>query len=188
MAVVFMTDREKWRAVAESDAGYDGVFFYGVASTGIFCRPSCRSKMPLPENVSFFDAAAEAEQAGFRPCKRCRPDLFAYAPVREIAETAKAAVDAHFRDAPVLRASLDALGVSRHRLDTVFKAQYGVTVIEYLRDTRVREAKTLLAETGATAADIAYSAGFESLSAFYRHFRRQTGTSPAQYRRIQAER
>jgi methylphosphotriester-DNA--protein-cysteine methyltransferase len=68
-------DLQKWNAVQKGDPTFDGVFFYGVRSTGIYCRPSCRSKMPLRKNVEFFDSAEKAEERGFRPCKRCKPDL-----------------------------------------------------------------------------------------------------------------
>lgn len=70
-----MTDRQRWQAVLDNDRRYDGTFFYGVASTGIFCRPSCPSRPPRRDRVRFFPTADAALAAGFRPCKRCRPDL-----------------------------------------------------------------------------------------------------------------
>ena len=75
-----------YEALEQRNADYDGLFFYGVKSTGIFCRPSCPSKVPKRENVVFFKTAADAMQAGFRPCKRCRSDLLAYHPMEEIAK------------------------------------------------------------------------------------------------------
>ena len=85
-----LTDNEKWDAVVHCDPTYDGQFFYGVKTTGIFCRPSCKSKTPLRENVEFFDEAAVASARGMRPCKRCRPDLLDYAPTRELLSKIKA--------------------------------------------------------------------------------------------------
>ena len=84
-----MTEDEMYEAVITNDANYDGLFFYAVKSTGIFCRPSCRSKKPLRENVCYFSYAGEAMKAGFRPCKRCRSDLLSYHPMEEIAGMVK---------------------------------------------------------------------------------------------------
>ncbi|SDM14084.1 Metal binding domain of Ada [Dendrosporobacter quercicolus] len=83
------TDDEKWEAVRQSDPGYDGVFFYGITTTGIFCRPSCRSRLPLRNNVQFFDSIEQAYAWGLRPCKRCRPDLPEYRPNRDLMEESK---------------------------------------------------------------------------------------------------
>ena len=80
-----MTEQEMWEAVQRSDASYDGLFFYAVKTTGIFCRPSCKSKPPKRENLCYFASGEEARAAGFRPCKRCRSDLLEYQPMREIA-------------------------------------------------------------------------------------------------------
>ena len=79
-----MTEPEMWEAVQRSDASYDGLFFYAVKTTGIFCRPSCKSKPPKRENLCYFASGEEARAAGFRPCKRCRSDLLEYQPMREI--------------------------------------------------------------------------------------------------------
>ncbi len=81
-----MTKQEMWEAVKNSDANYDGLFFYGVKTTGIFCRPSCQSKVPKQENILYFRSSEEARKAGFRPCKRCRSDLLEYQPMHEIAD------------------------------------------------------------------------------------------------------
>ena len=78
-----------WNAVCNSDENYDGLFFYAVKTTGIFCRPSCKSKIPKKENICYFTSAEDAEKAGFRPCKRCRSDLLAYEPMSEIAVEVK---------------------------------------------------------------------------------------------------
>ena len=88
-----MTEPEMWEAVQRSDASYDGLFFYAVKTTGIFCRPSCKSKPPKRENLCYFASGEEARAAGFRPCKRCRSDLLEYQPMREIAAEIKARLD-----------------------------------------------------------------------------------------------
>lgn len=79
-----MTDRQRWQAVLDNDRRYDGAFFYGVASTGIFCRPSCPSRPPRRDRVRFFPTADAALAAGFRPCKRCRPDLTDFSPAKTL--------------------------------------------------------------------------------------------------------
>lgn len=178
-----MTLKEKWNAVKQNDETCDGMFFYAVKTTGIFCRPSCKSRLPKRDNVEFFDTSDEALEAGYRPCKRCRPDLLEYKPVKEVAEKAKQLIDNFFAAKHELDEEIRRLGVTQHRMIRIFKEQYGVTPSEYMNELRIHEAKSRLAATGESIIDIAYSVGFNSLSAFYRLFRRMTGVSPANYRK-----
>ena len=85
-----------WQALLDCDPSYDGQFFYAVKTVGAYCRPSCKSRAPLRKNVLYFQTAAEAEQAGLRPCKRCRPDLEKYNPAARLAGQAKKLIDGHF--------------------------------------------------------------------------------------------
>ncbi len=177
-----MTENEKWNAVLSNDVKADGLFYYAVRSTGIFCRPSCSSREPVRENVEFFDSPSEAQAAGFRPCKRCRSDLADYQPMRDIAEAARLVLEASFAGgscAPALRQ----LGVSRHRLAEIFLTVYGVTPSEYMAGLRLARAERLLSTTGDPIIDIAYATGFGGLSSFYRFFKGRTGLSPAAYRK-----
>ncbi|MDX9871879.1 MAG: Ada metal-binding domain-containing protein [Clostridia bacterium] len=178
-----MTQEEMWKAISENDASYDGMFFYAVKSTGIYCRPSCKSKRPKRENVCFFDTAEQARAAGFRPCKRCRSDLLEYRPMKEIAEKVKRLLDDSFCRSCELNQELRQLGVSQRRMVEIFKEAYGVTLFEYMNNLRLEEAKRLLADTADEIIDIAYSIGFGGLSSFYRFFKNSTGLSPAAYRR-----
>lgn len=178
-----MTDRQRWQAVLDNDRRYDGAFFYGVASTGIFCRPSCPSRPPRRDRVRFFPTADAALAAGFRPCKRCRPDLTDFSPGQDVAAEAMALLHRHFRDQAALSAALNGLGLSRRRLAALFQAAYGTTLHGCLGTLRVTEACRLLRETDQPVAQIAGEAGFDSLSAFYRAFRSGTGQSPLAYRR-----
>ncbi len=178
-----MTLDEMWRAVCENDSAFDGVFFYAVNSTGIFCRPSCKSKVPKRENVRFFETSAQARAAGFRPCKRCRSDLADYQPMHEIAEKARALIEASFSNGRDCAAGLGQLGVSRHRLAEIFLAVHGVTPSEYAAGLRLKIAKQLLLDTGTPIVDIAYATGFGGLSSFYRFFKGRTGFSPAAFRK-----
>lgn len=178
-----MTQDEMWRAVCENDAAFDGVFFYAVESTGIFCRPSCKSKKPKRQNVRFFNSAQQARAAGFRPCKRCRSDLAEYQPMRDMAERARCVIEAAFDGSHDCAADLRQLGLSRHRLAEIFVAVYGVTPSEHLAELRLSRATQLLAGTDAPIVDVAYAAGFGGLSSFYRFFKGRTGLSPAAYRK-----
>lgn len=178
-----MTEAARWRAVAENDSRFDGVFVYAVPSTGIFCRPSCPSRLPRRETVRYFQSSELALQAGFRPCKRCRPDLLTYDPGRETAEEAAAILVRYSRDQEALEQALDNLGISRRRLGALFRIRFGTTISAYLTDLRVADACRQLRETPFSVGQIAVEVGFGSLSAFYRSFREQTGCAPADYRR-----
>jgi AraC family transcriptional regulator of adaptative response / methylphosphotriester-DNA alkyltransferase methyltransferase len=177
-----MTDDQKWQAVLTNDKQYDGLFFYGVRSTKIFCRPSCKSKPPLRKNVLYFDNLKQAGQAGFRPCKRCRPDLLEYQPVKEIADRVKLLIDNNFTRKKHLAENMGRIGVTCHRMVTIFKEYYHVTPKKYYDALRIEEAKRKLLETNDTIIDIAYGAGFQSLSAFYKFFRKNAGSPPSKYR------
>lgn len=177
-----MTEEEKWKAWTNKDESYDGLFFSAVKTTGIFCRPSCPSK-PHRKNVIFFDTADEAMKAGFRPCKRCRPDLIKYRPLKELAETTKKLIDSHYTDKKMLHEKLSGLGVTQHRMIEIFKKEYALTINEYINSLRLDNAKTKLKDTDEPIIHIAYSVGFNSLSAFYRFFRKYTGTTPKDFRK-----
>jgi AraC family transcriptional regulator of adaptative response/methylated-DNA-[protein]-cysteine methyltransferase len=178
-----MTDAEKWDLVHRGDEAADGAFFYAVKSTGVFCKPSCRSKKPSRQNVLFFDRAEDALNAGFRPCKRCRPDLDTYAPEEEMVEQAKVALRRNLADRRQAQRALNALGLTRHRLDQVFRARTGVSPAEYLNQLRLDEASTALRTTDQTTLEIAHSLGFESPSAFAAFFKKHTGIAPRDFRR-----
>ena len=181
-----MTVDQKWQAVLTNDEQYDGLFFYGVRSTKIFCRPSCKSKPPLKKNILYFENTIEAAQAGHRPCKRCRPDLLDYQPIKEIAEKVKSVLDSHVTRRKELAEKLGQIGVTRHRMTHIFKAYYNVTPKKYYDNLRIEEAKKKLSETGETIVDIAHSVGFQSLSAFYAFFQKNTHSPPSKYRKEQS--
>ena len=181
-----MTEQEKWSAAARNDAAMDGLFYYAVKSTGIFCRPSCKSRRPSRENVLFFDTAEEAMAAGFRPCKRCRPELATYQPLQEIAREAKSLIERYPFDKQRLAEELGRLDVSGRRLAQLYQQQYGMTPNAYADKLRIQAAKERLCksvESGESVTDVAYSLGFESLSAFFGFFRRHTGRTPGEFRK-----
>lgn len=178
-----MTQEEMWKAVKDNDESYDGIFFYAVKTTGIYCRPSCKSKLPKRENVCFFNTSNEAREAGFRPCKRCRSDLLNYEPMKEIAEKTKKLIESIFRAKLDINEELKNIGLTSHRINEIFKQQYGVSISEYLNNVKVEEVKKRLVYTDDRVIDIAYSVGFGSISGFYRFFKEKTGYSPAKYRK-----
>lgn len=176
-----MTEDEMWKAVVACDKSYDGQFFYGVKSTGIFCRPSCASRTPLRQNVLFFRTPEEAMAAGFRPCKRCRPDLLFFEPALELVQRAKAIIDRAYADSASLAQEMKDLGITRSYLDELFKREYQESPRDYLRKLRLQKAKELLG-AGIQISDTALAIGMNSLSGFYSFFKNETGMTPAEYR------
>lgn len=177
-----MTTEEKWKASIACDASYDGRFFYGVKTTGIFCRPSCKSKSPKKGNVVFFDSMEEARKSGLRPCKRCRPDLLEFQPQKEEAEKIKELYLKYFADAEMLKQEMQKLCVGRNRMIRLFHNFYGKTPSEYLNELRIDHAKKLLLDSESTILHIALESGFKSQSSFYIQFHKLTGLSPGEFR------
>ncbi|WP_320325997.1 bifunctional transcriptional activator/DNA repair enzyme AdaA [Absicoccus intestinalis] len=181
-----MKQEEMWQAIIHCDASYDGKFYYGVKTTGIYCRPSCKSRVPKLENVCFFTSQKEAEEAGFRPCKRCRPDIFSYDPIETLASQTKEIIDQHFQDPTQLNLHLKNMGVTRKHASAVFKKQYDITLSDYIRQTRMAYARQLL-QDGLSILDVSLEVGDSNLSSFYDQFHREIGMSPARYRQIFAK-
>lgn len=175
-----MDQAEMYQAVANRDRLYDGKFFYTVKTTGIFCRPSCASRTPLPENIAYFDTKQQAQAAGFRPCKRCRPDLLFFDPVGDVTAEAKAAIDRYYGDPESLEFELISLGLTRRHLTKLFELQYDIPLKAYLDSVRLDRAKTLLAQ-GQSATHTALAVGFDTPSAFSTFFRRSTGMTPRDF-------
>lgn len=161
------------------------LFFYGVSSTGVFCRPSCSSKAPNSENVVFFDCVEEAMEKGFRPCKRCRPELLHYDPSSDLATETRTAIEHSFSDRIELQERLNNLGVTRRHLTEVFELNYGLTPEQYIAQIRLSKAKKLLA-AGNKVTDTAFAVGMDSSASFATFFKKHTGISPSEYIKQQA--
>lgn len=177
-----MDDKEKWEAIISNNKEADGKFYYAVKTTGIFCRPSCSSKQPSKENVLIFNTREDAMSAGFRPCKRCRPDIDEYNPMADMAGEIKRIVESSGSNKELLEDNLRSFGVSRQRMSQVFKNHYGKTINEYSNVIRLEAAKDKLRNSDEQIIDIAYSLGFESISAFFAFFRKLTDMTPGEYK------
>lgn len=171
----------RWAAVLGRDAKMDAGFFYSVRTTGIYCRPSCGARTPRPENVAFHATTAEAELAGFRPCRRCRPDLppLAERQASLVAELCRR-IDAA-ESPPSLQELADHAGLSLHHLHRLFKAQTGLTPKAYAearRAERVRAGLTI----GNSVTEAVFAAGYNASSRFYAQSDEVLGMTPGRYR------
>ncbi len=184
-------DSGLYAAFKAKDARFDGRFFVGISSTGIYCRPVCRAKQPKAENCNFYSSAAEAEQAGYRPCLLCRPEL---APGNSITD---AAAELAYRAARLLEKdcgsgqNLDELaallGCTDRHLRRVFKEKYKVSPIQYLQTCRLLLAKNLLTDTDLSVIDVAMAAGFGSLRRFNDLFKKKYNLAPTKLRKLTPE-
>jgi AraC family transcriptional regulator, regulatory protein of adaptative response / DNA-3-methyladenine glycosylase II len=185
-----MNPAQLYERVLASDASYNGRFFFGVTTTGIYCLPSCKARKPKPENTRFFPTAEAARATGFRPCKKCHPDDFARGadPVLENIEQLVAEIRANpsaFRD---VRAIVKRSGFGPTRLFELFRQHYHATPADILLRARLARAKQLLLDSPAPLTDVALSSGFESLSVFHEHFRTFNGLTPSTYRDLRTAR
>ena len=178
---------ECYRAWAARDARFDGRFFTGVTSTGVYCRPICTARLPQREHCRFFPSAASAEAAGFRPCLICRPER---APGQSPAEAGARLADAAAAflaegalEDGGLEALGDRLGVSTRHLRRVFRARFGVTPVAYAQTRRLLLAKALLTDTAMSVTDVAYASGFSSLRRFNALFAGRYRLPPSALRR-----
>ena len=177
-----MDEEMQWSAVCARDRGQDGRFFYGVHTTGVYCRPSCPSRRPLRRNVRFYDSPAAAEAAGLRACKRCRPlalvgDAPTLARMRELCRY----IETHTDDKLSLAELARRAGVSGSHLQRSFKALVGVSPKAYADACRVAQFKREL-RSGKSVTDATYEAGYGSSSRIYERIDTRLGMTPRQYR------
>ncbi|MDB5762842.1 MAG: DNA-3-methyladenine glycosylase 2 family protein [Herminiimonas sp.] len=177
-----------YRALAAKDTRFDGVFFTGVKTTGIYCRPVCSVKTPRESSCLFFSTAAAAEAAGFRPCLRCRPELAPYALQQNLAyavwqRIAAGALNGKDGECAVERLAAE-VGLSSRQLRRVLLQHFGVTPIELAQTQRLLFAKKLLQETRLPMVDVAYAAGFGSVRRFNALFATRYGMAPTSIRRV----
>ena len=173
------------------DERFDGKFFIGVSSTGIYCRPVCKAKLPKEENCTYYTTPAEAEADGYRPCLICRPEL---APgnskldsSKSIATMAAKLLEENISDEQNIEEIADILQVSSRHLRRVFKEEYNVTPTEYLQTSRLLLAKKLLTDTNISILDVAMASGFGSLRRFNDVFKKQYNLTPSHFRKEVSE-
>ena len=183
-----------WRLYAAfkaKDVRFGGRFFVGISSTGIYCRPVCRARQPKVENCTFYTTAAEAEQAGYRPCLLCRPEL---APGTSITDSknnlvyrAARALEKNCGSGQSLEEIAGKLGYTDRHLRRVFTAEYNVSPVQYLQTCRLLLAKNLLTDTDLSVLEVAMTAGFGSLRRFNDIFKKRYKLSPTALRKSISE-
>ena len=177
----FTNDAKRWKALVSRDPDAEGAFFYGVVTTGVFCRPTCSSRIPNRKNVVFFTTAKQAGQAGFRPCKRCEPDR---APLQQL--HAKAVIRAcqmlnEAQKPPPLKELAAHVGISPYHFNRIFKKITGVTPKEFGAAKRTQRLIKSLSN-GQSVTQAIYDAGYGSPSRFYERGASMLGMSPARYK------
>lgn len=177
----FASEEARWCALCARDAAADGAFYYAVRTTGVYCRPSCGARRPNRENVAFYENREAARRAGFRPCKRCRPD----APVAGAEQAAMIAKACRLIESaesePSLETLAEAAGMSRFHFHRIFKAATGVTPKAYAAARRGERLRSEL-QSGGTVTEAAYGAGFNSSGRFYAASQPMLGMRPKAFR------
>jgi AraC family transcriptional regulator of adaptative response/methylated-DNA-[protein]-cysteine methyltransferase len=171
----------RWPAVVARDREADGRFFYSVKTTGVYCRPSCAARPARPENIAFHATAADAERAGFRPCKRCRPDRLS-APEPQAALVAELCRHIEQADGiPTLQELAGRAGLSAYHLHRVFKQVTGVTPRDYAAAQRAERVRQALVRADSVT-EAVYDAGYSSNGRFYAESDAVLGMTPGAYR------
>jgi len=172
-----ISEEQCWKAREERDPAFDGRFFIGVVSTGIYCRPSCPSRRALRRNIRFFQTAAAAEKAGLRPCLRCKPLDNPSAIIQDLCRY----IEQHSAEPLHLAALAAHAGLSRFHLQRTFKAAVGLTPKQYLESRRLKELKVGL-RRAKDVTQAVYDSGFGSASRVYERADTRLGMTPVQYR------
>lgn len=187
---VTLDDRQCYEVLKARDARFDGVFFVGVSTTGIYCRPVCTVRTPGRDRCSYFESAARAEAAGFRPCLRCRPELAPGAAkvdaTLRLANAAVARIEAGALTHGGVEGLAAELGVSARQLHRVVEAEYGVSPLALAQTRRLLLAKQLLTDTSLKVVDVAFASGFNSVRQFNRQFLQSYRLSPLSLRKRRA--
>ncbi|WP_158289549.1 DNA-3-methyladenine glycosylase 2 family protein [Paenibacillus flagellatus] len=181
-------DPDLWNTILTRDRKYDGIYWLGIRTTGIYCRPSCRSRLPRIENVRVFASAEEARQAGFRACKRCKPDTPGHnGPDAELTARVNGLLASRPLDPPTLGELAAELNVSPFHLQRTFKRITGTSPSALAAKTRLDAAAKRLAETDDSVTQVAGEAGFRSASHFAAAFRKAFGTTPTAFRQAASD-
>ncbi len=178
---LYSNDEERWAAVVRRDRGAEGVFYYSVRTTGVYCRPSCAARLARRENVRFHSSCEEAEAAGFRPCKRCRPNEAGLSEQRAAIVAKACRLIETAGEMPNLEALAESAGMSRFHFHRVFKSVAGVTPKAYAAAHRAQRVREELPRSG-TVTEAIYGAGFNSNGRFYATSSEVLGMTPTNFR------
>lgn len=173
---------ESWQAIVLSDVSYDSKFYYGVITTGIYCRPSCKSRVPLRTNVRIFENHLQAIAENFRPCKRCKPDG-GRLPIEEWVAQIVQVINIRYAEALTLGKLAELFHGSPYHLQRTFKRIQGMSPAAYILQIRMNKACQLLSQTELPITDIAFAVGIPNTSHFSTQFLNQTGRTPTNYRK-----
>ena len=173
---------EQWQAITYNDSSYDTFFIYGVKSTGIFCRPSCKSRQPNKVNVLIFKNAEQALTQGFRPCKRCKPEGLHLPDLDWVVQIADY-IDDHYSQPLTLEVLADMCHGSPYHLQRTFKRIKNMTPVEYIQMVRIAHAKVQLNTSDKTIGEVGILVGLPNTPYFITLFKKKTGYTPLQYRK-----
>lgn len=182
-----LSDDQRYAALVARDTRFDGTFFVAVTSTGIYCRPVCPARTPRRVNCRFYSTAALAEESGFRPCLRCRPESApGLAPIDQgalLARRALAALQAASATGGGIDEVAEQLDIGARQLRRIVRERCGVTPLALIRSQRLLLARRLLGETELSVTEVALASGFSSVRQFGDAFRERYGSTPTEFRR-----
>ena len=178
---LFASDAQRWQAVVHRDKQAAASFIYSVKTTGVYCRPSCPARLPRREHVRFHATTAEAERAGFRPCKRCRPKAKSFTQQHQAAVATACRIIEEAAQAPGLEALAAEVGMSPFHFHRVFKSLTGVTPKAFAVAHRTQRVRAELAQDSAVTAAV-YGAGYQSTGPFYAQSSEMLGMTPTAFR------
>jgi AraC family transcriptional regulator of adaptative response/methylated-DNA-[protein]-cysteine methyltransferase len=176
----------RWEAVRKRDAGADGTFYYSVKTTGVYCRPSCGARLARPENVEFHASPSAAERAGYRACKRCKPNQPSLTERQAVQVAELCRLIERSEEAPPLEALAAHVGLSVFHTQRLFKSVTSVTPKEYAAAHRAERARGTL-QAGGTVTQAIYDSGYGSSARFYEQSNQRLGMTPTKYRAKGAE-
>lgn len=175
------TNERRWKALMEKDPGLADEFFYAVKTTGIYCRPACTSRLPNGENVVFFDTAKAAAEAGYRPCKRCRPDQVSEWSIQAERIIQACALIDQAEECPTLQELAQSVGLSPFYFQRLFHKLVGITPKQYFAQKRAERIRARLSN-GEAITEAMYNAGYGSSAQFYGQAAATLGMKPGEYR------
>ena len=176
--------QEQWTAIRDCDRAYDEVFVYAVKTTGIVCRPSCRARACKPENVVIFDTVADAIAEGYRPCRRCCPEIKNWAGTKaELARKLRSWIEDHYTEKFSLETIAEAQHMDKNYLLRVFKEVNGTTMLHYHNRVRCEHASQLLTQSDLSVSGVGEAVGYKTASHFTRIYKQVTGSTPIEYRK-----